>query len=130
MNRCDLYRYVTFIRNGRKEEIANIAYANAFNYSHQITGLSDNSKLGSYSIHLDRSTGMLDKVQKMIFQNDYIKNDKNKVYRVDWCQEKLSFVLRTNNPEDTLESLDITWQKWTVVGNIYNNTLEKLTKIK
>jgi hypothetical protein len=73
---------------------------------------------------------MLDKVQKMIFQNDYIKNDKNKVYRVDWCQEKLSFVLRTNNPEDTLESLDITWQKWTVVGNIYNNTLEKLTKIK
>lgn len=118
-HRCDLYRYVTYKTENKKPIPVHVAYANAFNYSNVITGLTDNDKLGSYNICLDRSTGMLDKSQKMIFQNDYIKNDKGKIYKVDWCQEKLGFVLRTDNPDDTLESLDITWQTWTVVGNVH-----------
>lgn len=124
--RCDLYRYVTYKERDKKLVVTNISYANAFNYSNVITGLSDKDKPGTYQIHIDRSTGMLDKSQKMIFQNDYVENSRGKKYKVDWCQEKLGFVLRTDNPEDTLESLDITWQTWSIVGNTYGVISEKI----
>jgi len=117
--RGDLYRYVTYKTENKKSIPVHVAYANAFNYSNIITGLTDKDKPGTYNIQLDRSTGMLDKSQKMIFQNDYVENTKGKKYLVEWCQEKLGFVLRTDNPDETLESLDITWQTWSVVGNIH-----------
>ena len=117
--RGDLYRYVTYKTENKKSIPVHVAYANAFNYSNIITGLTDKDKLGTYNIQLDRSTGMIDKSQKMIFQNDYVKNNDGKVYLVEWCQDKLGFVLRTDNPDDTLESLDITSQTWSVVGNIH-----------
>lgn len=117
--RGDLYRYVTYKTENKKSIPVHVAYANAFNYSNIITGLTDEDKPGTYNIQLDRSTGMLDKSQKMIFQNDYVENTKGKKYLVEWCQEKLGFVLRTDNPDETLESLDITWQTWSVVGNIH-----------
>lgn len=117
--RGDLYRYVTYKTENKKSIPVHVAYANAFNYSNIITGLTDKDKPGTYNIQLDRSTGMLDKSQKMIFQNDYVENTKGKKYLVEWCQEKLGFVLRTDNSDETLESLDITWQTWSVVGNIH-----------
>ena len=122
--RCDLYRYVTY----RKDEVCHISYANAFNYSNLITGLTDKDKLGEYHIELDRSTGMIDKSQKMIFQNDYVKNNDGKVYLVEWCQDKLGFVSRTDNPDDTLESLDITSKTWSVVGNIHTKKYKEFDK--
>ena len=124
--RCDLYRYVTYKTEDKKSVVVHVAYANAFNYSNLVTGLTDKDKLGSYHIELDRSTGMIDKSQKMIFQNDYVKNNDGKVYLVEWCQDKLGFVLRTDNPDDTLESLDITSQMWLVVGNIHGIKTQKI----
>lgn len=124
--RCDLYRYVTYKTEDKKSVVVHVAYANAFNYSNLVTGLTDKDKLGSYHIELDRSTGMIDKSQKMIFQNDYVKNNDGKVYLVEWCQDKLGFVLRTDNPDDTLESLDITSQTWSVVGNIHGIKIQKI----
>ena len=122
--RCDLYRYVTY----KKDEVCHISDANAFNYSNLITGLTDKDKLGEYHIELDRSTGMIDKSQKMIFQNDYVKNSDGKVYLVEWCQDKLGFVLRTDDPNDTLESLDITSKTWSVVGNVHAKKYKKFDK--
>ena len=64
----------------------------------------------------------------MIFQNDYVKNSDGKVYLVEWCQDKLGFVLRTDDPNDTLESLDITSKTWSVVGNVHAKKYKKFDK--
>ena len=113
--RCNFYRYVTY----RGNKLYHIAYARAFNYSNFITGLTDKSKLGSYRIELDRSTGIMDKSQKMIFQNDYIKREDGKVYLVEWLSEESIFILRPKDSKNKSEAFETTYRKWSVVGNIH-----------
>jgi len=67
-------------------------------------------------------TGLDDIELNGIFENDIIEDVAGKRYIIEWCQDKLGFVARTSNSNDTLESLDITnYEHWKVIGNIRKN---------
>ena len=72
-------------------------------------------------IIIEQSIGLKDKNSKLIYENDFIQAKNGNIYLIEWCQEKLGFVARTNNPDDTLESLDISLYEWEIVGNIHEN---------
>ena len=63
-----------------------------------------------------RSTGLEDTNGKIIYQNDIIEDTLGKRYTIEWCQDKLGFVARCDNPNEILESLDITCLQWKIVG--------------
>jgi len=124
----NLYRIVSYRKDNGKLELHNISYSKMLNYGMSTTGISSNEPLDHYRLKVDRSSGMLDKDQKLIFENDLIENSKHQQFLIEWCQDKLGFVLRNSNPDDTLESLDITNQTWTLIGNKYQN-VKKYKKI-
>lgn len=70
---------------------------------------------------IEQCTGLEDKNSHLIYENDFIQAKNGNIYLIEWCQEKLGFVARTNNPDDTLESLDISLCEWEIVGNIHEN---------
>lgn len=74
----------------------------------------------------EQCVGLKDKNSKLIYENDFIQAENGNIYLIEWCQEKLGFVARTNNSDDVLESLDISRCEWGVVGNIHetHNLLE------
>lgn len=72
-------------------------------------------------IIIEQCIGLKDKNSKLIYENDFIQAENGNIYLIEWCQEKLGFVARTNSPDDVLESLDISSCKWEVVGNIHEN---------
>lgn len=124
-----LYRIVCYKKKNKdKLELHNIAYSKLLSYGLETTGISPTDPLGSYMLKVDKSLGMLDKDQKLLFENDLVENDKKQQYVIEWCQEKLGFVLRNSNPDDTLESLDITSQRWKLIGNKYKD-VKKFNKI-
>lgn len=71
--------------------------------------------------HDEQCTGLKDKNGKLIYEGDIIENGAGKRYVIFWCPEKLGFVARTNNPNKVLESLDIYYMPWKVIGNIHEN---------
>lgn len=73
--------------------------------------------------------GLNDKNKKLIFENDIIERDDGKIFVIEWCQEKLGYVARNNNPNETLESLDISWQIFKIIGNVKENP-ELLERLK
>lgn len=121
-----MYRVVTYKRDGNSElRLDNISYVNKLQYCQGVTNIGPNDKLGSYLLQVDRNIGMLDEDQRLIFEHDIVKDvNSGTEYVVEFCQQKLSFVFRTNNPEDTLESLDITDKHWRVINNIYKENEE------
>lgn len=70
---------------------------------------------------IGQCTGIKDKNGKLIYEGDIIENGAGKRYVIFWCPEKLGFVARTNNPNKVLESLDIYYMPWKVIGNIHEN---------
>lgn len=66
-------------------------------------------------------TGFRDKNKKLIFENDIIERNDGKRFVIEWCQDKLGYVARNDNPNEVLESLDISWCDWKMVGNIHEN---------
>lgn len=117
MRNRNLYRIVTY----KKEELQNLTYSQVINYGYEVTGIKKGEDVNQYKIIIDRNLGMVDKNQGLIFENDIVEDNKGNKYRVEWCQEKLGFVLRNAIPDRTLESLDITHQDWKIVGNRYKN---------
>lgn len=116
-----LYRIVTYKRNNRDElQLNNISYTKKLDYCKSVTNVGPEDKLGSYLLQVDRNIGLLDVDQRLIFEHDIVKDvDSGIEYVVEFCQDKLSYVFRTDNPDDTLESLDITNKRWRVINNIY-----------
>lgn len=72
-------------------------------------------------VDIEQCVGLKDKNSKLIYENDFIQAENGNVYLIEWCQEKLGFVARTNSPDDVLESLDISSCEWEVIGNIHEN---------
>ena len=86
-----------------------------------INGLEPYNYGRCYHKELEQCTGLKDKNGKLIYENDFIQAKNGDIYLIEWCQEKLGFVARTNNPDDVLESLDISRCEWEVIGNIHEN---------
>ena len=78
-------------------------------------------ELNSKRFIFEQSIGLKDKNRKLIYENDFIQAKNGNIYLIKWCQEKLGFVARTNNPNDVLESLDISSREWEIIGNIHEN---------
>lgn len=70
---------------------------------------------------IEQCTGLRDKNGKLIYEGNIVENENGKIFVIEWCQDKLGYVARTNNPEETLESLDISWDCWKIIGNIHEN---------
>ena len=57
----------------------------------------------------------------LAFKKDIIANRFMKLFVIEWCQEKLGYVARNKNPNENLESLDISDETWVIVGNVHEN---------
>lgn len=69
--------------------------------------------------------GIVDKYKNLIYEGDIIEKGDGKRFVIEWCQEKLGYVARTNNPNEVLESLDIYYTPWKIVGNIHELEIVK-----
>lgn len=70
---------------------------------------------------VEKCIGLRDKRGKLIYEKDIIANRFMKLFVIEWCQEKLGYVARNKNPNENLESLDISDETWVIVGNVHEN---------
>ena len=66
-------------------------------------------------------TGIVDKYKNNIFENDIIERGDGKKFVIEYCLDKLGFVARTNKTNEVLESLDIYFTPWKIIGNIHKD---------
>lgn len=71
------------------------------------------------NVVLLQCTGMVDKYKNLIYEGDIVERGDGKRFVIEWCEQKLGFVARTDNPNEVLESLDIYYTPWKIVGNVH-----------
>lgn len=69
-------------------------------------------------------TGMIDKYKNLIYEGDIVERGDGKRFVIEWCEQKLGFVARTDNPNEVLESLDIYYTPWKIMGNIHESEMK------
>lgn len=69
-------------------------------------------------------TGIVDKYKNLIYEGDIVERGDGKRFVIEWCEQKLGFVARTDNPNEVLESLDIYYTPWKIMGNIHESEVK------
>lgn len=122
--KCAMYRYATYKQDVESKVLLlnNIGYSNNLTYSSIVTNIYNNDKLGTYKLEIDRSTDLVDISQKLIFENDYVKNNKNEIYIVEKNSKGIQFVEINNKTTKNINYNDIKLQNWKVIGNKHENS--------
>lgn len=119
-----MYRYATYKQDVESKVLLlnNIGYSNNLTYSSIVTNIYNNDKLGTYKLEIDRSIDLVDISQKLIFENDYVKNNKNEIYIVEKNSKGIQFVEINNKNTKSINYNDIKLQNWKVIGNKHENS--------
>lgn len=119
-----MYRYATYKQDVESKVLLlnNIGYSNNLTYSSIVTNIYTNDKLGTYKLEIDRSIDLVDISQRLIFENDYVKNNKNEIYIVEKNSKGIQFVEINNTNTKSINYNDIKLQNWKVIGNKHENS--------
>lgn len=122
--KCAMYRYATYKQDVESKVLLlnNIGYSNNLTYSSIVTNIYTNDKLGTYKLEIDRSIDLVDISQRLIFENDYVKNNKNEIYIVEKNSKGIQFVEINNTNTKSINYNDIKLQNWKVIGNKHENS--------